>query len=132
MHSIGKPMASVLVVLLSLPSVSVVSADETHVVDSGDLVMMMQAQVDRDRDNREAIRRVLERQEVREMAGRFGLDLKRAENAVPTLSGAELAEVAARAELVERELAGGDSIVLTTTTIIVLALLITVIVLATD
>lgn len=132
MHSTRKAMASLLCVFLSLPSVSALSADERHVVDSADLAKMMQERVEGDRANRELIQRVLERAEVREVAQRFGLDLRRAETAVPTLAGSELEELATRADDVEQALAGGDSIVLTTTTIIVIALLITVIVLATD
>ncbi|HSF15676.1 MAG TPA: PA2779 family protein [Vicinamibacteria bacterium] len=132
MHCIRKATASLLVLFLSLPSVSIGSAEEKHVVDSADLAQTMQAQVERERDNRELIQQVLERPEVRQVSERFGLDLQRAENAVPTLSGSELEELAARAKNVDRELAGGDSIVLTTTTIIVIALLVTVIILATD
>ncbi len=132
MHWISKAMASLLCVFLSLPSVSASSADERHVVDSADLSKMMQERVEGDRANRELIQRVLERAEVREVAQRFGLDLRRAETAVPTLAGSDLEELAARAKDVEQALAGGDSIVLTTTTIIVIALLITVIILATD
>jgi hypothetical protein len=101
-------------------------------VSAADLSKMMQERVEGDRANRELIQRVLERPEVRDLAQRFGLDLRRAQTAVPTLAGSELDELATRAENVERALAGGDSIVLTTTTIIVIALLVTVIILATD
>jgi hypothetical protein len=131
MRWISKAVASLLCVFLALPSVSA-SADEKHVLGSADLARMMQERVDGDSANRELIQRVLERAEVREVAQRFGLDVRRAETAVPTLAGSELEDLAARAEEVERALAGGDSIVLTTTTIIVIALLVTVIILATD
>ncbi len=131
MRWISKAVASLLCVFLALPSVSA-SADEKHVVGSADLARMMQERVDGDRANRELIQRVLGRTEVREVAQRFGLDIRRAETAVPTLAGSELQDLAARADEVERSLAGGDSIVLTTTTIIVIALLVTVIILATD
>jgi hypothetical protein len=131
MRWISKAMASLLCVFLALPSVSA-SADEKHVVGAADLARMMQERLDGDRANRELIQRVLGRAEVREVARRFGLDVRRAETAVPTLDGRELEDLAARADEVERALAGGDSIVLTTTTIIVIALLITVIILATD
>jgi hypothetical protein len=131
MYGTQKTLALLLSVLVSLPAVSA-SADEKHVVDSAHLARMMQERVDRDRDNRELIQRVLGREEVREVAERFGLDLRRAETAVPTLGGSDLDALAARAADVEEDLAGGDSIVLTTTTIIVIALLVTVIILATD
>lgn len=131
MYGIQKTLALLLSVLVSLPAVSA-SADEEHVVDSARLARMMQERVDRDRDNRELIQRVLGREEVREVAERFGLDLRRAETAVPTLGSSDLDALAARAADVEQDLAGSDSIVLTTTTIIVIALLVTVIILATD
>jgi hypothetical protein len=131
MHWIRKSMASLFCVFLTLPSPSV-SAEEKHVVDSGDLSRMMQKRVEGDRAKQELIQRVLERREVREAAGRFGLDIRRAETAIPTLGGADLEEAAARAAEVDQALSGGDAIVLTTTTIIVIALLVTVIILATD
>jgi hypothetical protein len=131
MRWISKAVASLLCVFLALPSVSA-STDEKHVVGTADLARMMQERVDGDRANRELIQRVLGRAEVREVAQRFGLDVRRAESAVRTLDGGELEDLAARADEVERALAGGDSIVLTTTTIIVIALLVTVIILATD
>jgi hypothetical protein len=131
MRWISKAVASLLCVFLSLPSLSA-SADEKHVVGAADLARMMQERVDFDRANRELIERVLGRAEVRDVAQRFGLDIRRAETVVPTLAGSELEDLAARAGDVERALTGGDSIVLTTTTIIVIALLVTVIVLATD
>jgi hypothetical protein len=132
MYRTHQTMAFLLALLVSIPPVSASSADETHVVDSARLAKMMQERVEGDRANRELVRRVLERAEVREVAERFGLDLRRAETAVPTLTGSDLEQLAARADEVERRLAGGDSIVLTTTTIIVIALLVTVIILATD
>jgi hypothetical protein len=131
MHRIQKAMALLLCTLVSFPAVSA-SADEKHVVDSAGLAKMMQERVDGDRANRELIQRVLQREEVRDVAARFGMDLRRAETAVPTLGSSDLEALAARAADVEQELAGGDSIVLTTTTIIVIALLVTVIILATD
>jgi hypothetical protein len=132
MRWIRKAVVSLLCVFLALPLVSASPADETHVVGSADLTKMMQERVASDRAHRELIGRVLGRAEVREVAQRFGLDIRRAETAVPTLGGSELADLAERAGEVERALAGGDSIVLTTTTIIVIALLVTVIILATD
>jgi hypothetical protein len=125
-------MTSLFCVLLSLPSAPISSADERHVVDSAGLAKMMQERAEGDRAKRELIQRVLGRAEVREVAQRFGLDLRRAETAVPTLAGSDLEDLATRAGDLEQSLAGGDSIVLTTTTIIVIALLITVIILATD
>jgi sugar diacid utilization regulator len=132
MHCVRKALASLFCVFLSLPSASAFSADERHVVDSIELSRMMRERFEGDRANRELIQRVLGRDEVRDVAQRFGLDLRRAESAVPTLGSDELTDLAARAQHVEQRLAGGDSIVLTTTTIIVIALLVTVIILATD
>jgi acetyl-CoA carboxylase carboxyltransferase component len=70
-------------------------------------------------DDREAIRRVLEIQEVREIAAGAGFDLKRAETAVATLDDAEVGLIAAQARAVNDSLAGGGSITISTTVIII-------------
>ena len=59
--------------------------------------------------DREAILRVLQRSEVKVVAGRAGIDLRTKEAAVATLQGEELARVATLARQVEDRLAGGQS-----------------------
>jgi hypothetical protein len=73
--------------------------------------------------DREAVLRVLQHPEVARLAGRLGVDLKRAESAIATLDGQELADLAARARDVDRALAGGQKTITITTTMIIIGLL---------
>ncbi len=83
--------------------------------------------------DREAIRRVLERSEVKEVAGRMGVDVARIQSSVGVLDAAELAQVAEQARAVDQSLAGGaTTIVITTTTIIIALLIIILLVLIAD
>jgi hypothetical protein len=85
-----------------------------------------------DRD-REAINRVLDRHEVKEVAGRMGVDIARLQSSLAVLDGSELSRVAEQARAVETSLAGGaTTIVITTTTIIIALLLIILLVLIAD
>ena len=66
-------------------------------------------QVRLDEANRQAVRDVLSRDEVRDVAAKAGLDLERARQAVSTLDGQELQEIADHARRVDASLAGGAS-----------------------
>jgi hypothetical protein len=95
------------------------SAQQPSVVDRAALDRAVAAHADRADADRQAIRRTLERHQVRQIAARAGIDLKRAESAVATLNGAELHDIAEHARAVDNSLAGGGSITLSTTTIII-------------
>jgi hypothetical protein len=75
-------------------------------------------------DDREAIRRVLEIEQVRKLAEGVGLDLKRAETAVATLDDADMGIMAAQARALNDALAGGQSTVTISTTAIIIGLLV--------
>lgn len=90
-------------------------------------------QVRADQANRQIVKDVLSRSEVREVAAKAGLDLERAKHAVSTLDGAELQEIAAHARHVDASLAGGAStLVISTTTIIIVLLIVILLVVAID
>jgi hypothetical protein len=94
---------------------------------------MMADQVRADEANRKIVRDVLSRSEVREVATRAGLDLERARQAVSTLGGAELQEVAEHARRVDAGLSGGAStLVISTTTIIIILLVVILLIVAID
>lgn len=80
--------------------------------------------------DRQAILNVLERQEVRQVAGAAGLPLDKAAAAVATLQGDELAQVAAQAQQVNDALAGGQTITMSVWLIIIALLVIILIVVA--
>ena len=75
-------------------------------------------------DDREAIRRLLEIERVREVAKGAGVDLRRAETAVAALDDAEVGLIAAQARAVNDVLAGGQSTVTISTTVIIVGLLV--------
>jgi hypothetical protein len=88
------------------------------------------AAVDADRD---VVRRVLDRTEVRDVAARMGVDIARVQASVSLLDAAELAQAADQARAVEDTLAGGaTTVVITTTTIIIALLIVIIIVLLAD
>lgn len=75
--------------------------------------------------DRQVLKQLLGRADFGRVAAAAGLDVERAVAAVGTLSGDELAQLAAQARLVPTELVGGrDSIVLPATTIIIVLLVI--------
>jgi hypothetical protein len=83
--------------------------------------------------DRDAIRRVLDRSEVKDVAGRMGVDITRLQSSVGLLDANELAQVAEQARAVDQGLAGGaTTVVITTTTIILVLLVIILLVLVAD
>ena len=76
---------------------------------------------ERDRD---AVRQFLQRADVKAIAGKYGVDVRRAESAVAAMDASELARVATQARQAEDALAGGDSTVTISTTTIIIGLLV--------
>ena len=100
-------------------------AQQKHVADPTALKSAIAKKVAEDDLNRQAVRRVLTHPQVREVADRFGLSVQRAETAMASLSGAELAELASSARAVETELAGGQQvIVISITTLLLIIILV--------
>ena len=114
---------SVLAVLFASAMWLPVSAQE-HVVDQATLDQVVADRVRQKADDREAIRRVLELEQVRKVAAGAGLDLRRAETAVAALDDSELALLAAKARTVNETLAGGQSTIEISTTVIIVFLLV--------
>jgi hypothetical protein len=114
---------SVLAVLFASAIWLPVSAQE-HVVDQTTLDTVVADHVRQKADDREAIRRVLELEQVRKVAAGAGLDLRRAETAVAALDDSELGLLAAKARTVNETLAGGQSTIEISTTVIIVFLLV--------
>lgn len=109
------------------------SSSPTTVASAAALDALVADQVRADEANRIVVREVLNRSEVREVAAKAGLDLERAKQAVSTLGGAELQEVAAHARRVDAGLSGGAStLVISTTTIIIILLVVILLIVAID
>jgi hypothetical protein len=82
---------------------------------------------------REAVLRVLDHAQVKEVAGKLGVDLRQAKSAVATMDATQLAQVSVQARAVDQALAGGAStVVISTTTIIIALLVVILIIVAVD
>ena len=103
-------------------------AQQKHVADVSDVRQAIATQVQNDASNRAVLSRVLKHREVRDAAARMGVDLDRAERAIPALSGGELATLAASARNIERDLAGGDYVVIGVTTLLLILILVVLLV----
>lgn len=101
-------------------------AQERHVVDPSAMREAVAAQATTDQQNRDVVRSVLQRSQVREVADRLGLTVARAEGALSTLTSAELAELAGPARQVETDLAGGATVVVISVTTLLLILIIVI------
>ncbi len=128
MKTVRRSLAVFLAVLLVAP----IAGAQDHVIGKSALDNAVQERVNREQADREAILSLLQRAEVREIAGKAGLSLDKAPAAVSTLQGAELAQAAAQARQVQNDLAGGASVMVTTTTIIIILILIIVIIAIAD
>ena len=129
MTLVRRSLAVILAVLVSAP----VASAQQHVIGKSALDKAVHERVAREAADREAIRSLLERQDVREVARQAGLSIEKATAAVSTLQGDELRQVAAQAETVNNELAGGaTTIVITTTTIILILLIVILLILLID
>ena len=120
-----------LVVLLLVPAVPRAQAQTAHAAPQAALDAALRQHAADAASDRELVLRVLERSEVKTVAGRMGVDLRRAEGAIATLSEQDLAQIAAPARQVDQALAGGAStVVISTTTIIIILLLVIILIIA--
>jgi len=125
---------TVLAILLTLAAAAPrLHAQSTHVASQAALDAAIQQHLDDTTAQRAAVLRVLDRDEVKTVAGRVGIDLTTAATAVSSLSGDDLKAAASQAQQVEQALAGGAStVVISTTTIIIALLVIILLVVAID
>jgi hypothetical protein len=116
------------IALSSLTLSSPAMAQGRHVVDLG---AVRQAVVDQgvtDQQNRDAVLTLLHRSDVKDVAGRLGLNVTRAEDAVSTLNSAELARFAGQARQASTELAGGMDIKISLVLVLVIVIIVLLIV----
>ena len=125
---------TVLAILLTFAAAAPsLHAQSPHVASQAALDAAIQQHVDHTDAQRAAVLRVLERDEVKSVAGRVGIDLTTASTAVAAMQGQELSAAASQAQQVEQALAGGQSkLVISTTTIIIALLVIILLVVAID
>lgn len=124
-----RTLALVLAVLFMAPAAHA----QSNVITRSALDQAVQDRVSRDQADREAIRTLLQREEVRDVAGKAGLSLDKALAAVSTLDGDQLQQLADQSRQIDNQLAGGAStVVISTTTIIIVLLLVILIVALAD
>ncbi len=100
-------------------------AQQAVVVDRAALDQALAGKALEGESARDAIRTLLDRDDVKAMAGKLGLDMRRATSAVSTLEGADLQRVGDRAAAANDMLAGGAQ---TVTVSLVAVLLIVIII----
>ena len=119
---------SAIVLLLAVAASIPVSAQQAHVADQTTLDRAVADHIRQGADDRQEVLRVLENEQVRELAEGVGVDLKQAKAAIATLDETELGAIAAQARAVNDALAGGQGSVTISTTVIGLLILILLIV----
>ena len=116
---------SVLVVLLSIViAVPRVQAQTPHAASQSAMDAALQQHLSTAAADRADLVRVLNNPQVKAVADKTGLDVRRAASAVAMLDGQELTQLAAQARQVDQALAGGQSKIVISTTMVIVALLI--------
>lgn len=112
-------------VALGTAGASLAGEPQGHVVGANEIQARIDEQIGQADADRQAIQSLLQREDVRQIAGSVGLDLERASAAAGVLSGSALEELAAQARAVNADIAGGsDTIVISATTLIIILLII--------
>jgi len=118
-------------VVIGLTVSSPAFAQDRHAIDPATIAGTLTQHVADEEVDRAAIREALARPEVKDVAGKTGLDLSRAAAVVETMSGPELQRAAGIARDVNGGLVGGaSSVTLSTTTLIVILLVVILIIVA--
>jgi len=101
---------------------------QRHVVGENEIQATIDQQIDQADADRQAIQSMLQREDVRQIAGSVGLDLERASAAAAVLSGSALEKLAAQVRAVNAGLAGGDERIVISATAIIIILLVLILV----
>lgn len=128
MKLVRRTLAVCLAVLFMAPAASA----QSNVIGKSALDKAVQERVASDQTDRAAIQALLERAEVRAVAGKAGLSLDKALAAVSTLQGDDLRQLADQARHADNQLAGGASTIVISTTTIIIVLLIVLLIVAID
>jgi hypothetical protein len=120
MRSICVALAVVSSILIAAPRVSA----QVHVAGQETLDAAVQQHVGAVDQDRETIRVFLQRDDIRAIAGKYGVDIRRAENGIAAMNEADLASTAAKVRQANEALAGGQSTVTISLTTIIIVLLV--------
>src|SRR5262249_38277016 len=128
--SICSVVAVVLSMLMAAPRIQASpqgpdqSAAQMHIADQPVFDAAVQQHARATERDRDTVRLFLQRADVKAIAGKYGVDIGRAESAVAAIDASELAHVAAQAREANEALAGGESKVTISTTTIIIGLLV--------
>jgi hypothetical protein len=100
------------------------SAPPTHIAGQSVLEAAVQEHARATNRDRETVRLFLQRADVRGIAGKYGIDIRRAESAVAAMDASDVAHMAAQARAADEALAGGQGSVTISTTAIIIGLLV--------
>ena len=115
---------AVVVMAVGAAGTSLAGEPQRHVVGENEIQARIDQQIGQADADRQAIQTMLQRADVRRIAGSAGLNLERASAAAAVLSGPSLEKLAAQAREVNAGLAGGDEkIVISVTTVIIILLI---------
>jgi|CXWL01.1.fsa_nt_gi hypothetical protein len=119
-----------LVVSLTLGSLPAHAQETAVVVDRAAIEQALSSRAQADVADRDAIRTLLRRDDVRAMVGDLGVDLRRVDSAVATLDGRDLQNTAARARAAHEMLSGGAQTI--QISVVTLLLIIIIVILLAD
>jgi hypothetical protein len=129
MRSMCAFVAVVLSVLMTAPRIQASpgpgqATAPTHIAGQTVLDAAIQEHARATDQDRETVRSFLERADVRAIAGKYGVDMRRAESAVAAMDASEVANIASQARAANDTLAGGQGSVTISTTAIIIGLLV--------
>jgi hypothetical protein len=113
-------------IIIAGAGVSQAVEPQRHVVSENEIQASIDHQAGQADADRQAIQMLLQREDVRKIAGSAGLDVERASAAAATLSGPSLQKLASQAREVNADLAGGSSTVVISVTALLLILIIVI------
>ena len=128
MRTLVTVLLAALMFLGSVPQVYAQVSHDSHAAPQAALDAALQQRTADTAADRDAVLRVLDRAEVKAVAGRMGVDLRQAKSAVATLDEGQLSQLSTEARRVDQALAGGASTVVISTTTIIIGLLVLILI----
>lgn len=125
-----KAMGIVILIISLVSAAQPALAEDSQVLDRAAVEQALAERLEANEASRAVIRGLLQRNDVRKMAGDLGLDLRRAETAVSTLEGAALDRVAQQAAVASDLLSGGAQTI--RISVVTLLLIIIIVILLAD
>jgi len=123
----AQALLAVVLIAIGTTGASLAGELERHVIAENEIQARIDQQISQVDADRQAIQIMLQREDVRQIAGSAGLDLEGASAAAAVLSGPSLERMAAQAREVNAALAGGDSKIVISATALIIILLIIII-----